>query len=199
MAIVMCFLLILGGQQQGLSKEEIARGLYNQALLENDIDKSDKLLERIIKDYPATAVATEAIKLVKARQAARAQAVAETVRAQAALESDKRRLRQEALGGFQISEIMVHDLRVPIPNGSSTRRSGMNPEIIKLAPSSGNSQAVMRFFSTALPEFKWKPMEGVATRCWTQVNAKADRTERLCFDVDDPFGNASIYVTTVKQ
>src|SRR6267142_2669501 len=107
------------------TKEEMARGLYNQALLATDPKTIDTLLNRVISEFPDTVAATEAIKLrVEREKAARlAQVMADLAEkqsadAKAALAAELIRKRSEALGGFTISELAVHELRVPIPNKS---------------------------------------------------------------------------------
>lgn len=178
-------------QQQ--TKEQAARALYNQALLSTDIDESDGLLQRIIKDFPETEAATEAIKLQLARRAARqAQAVAIIREAE-----ERKRARVEALGGFEVSDIESHGVTIPIPNNSNVTRSGTNPEIIKLVPPSVDPLRIARFLITTLEESKWKSMGGSA-RCWTKLNEQRKKTERLCFDVESA-AETSIYMTTLEE
>jgi hypothetical protein len=107
--------------------------------------------------------------------------------------------RKEALGGFEISRIMVHDLLIPIPSSSSYRREGRNPEIIRIE-AAGTTDALYSFFATAMPEFKWKPMGGpVSSRpCWTQVNAKSTSIESVCMNISED-GKATLSVRSVAD
>jgi hypothetical protein len=205
-SLLLGFLLAFSGSgQQQPSKEEIARGLYNQALLTPDSKESDKILDRIIVEFPTTVAATEAIKLRLQRVAARTAAEGERKRAleegerrRAEAINEAKRRRAELLGGYEVSEITVHDLTVPIPNFSSTRREGENPQIIKLETSSGTAENLRMFYLTTLSEYKWKPMGRIGSQCWTQ-QTKTTTTERLCLDTDRYLGKATLYITTLKE
>lgn len=202
-ALILVGVLLAPAAQQP-TKEETARGLYNAALLTADRTESDKLLTRIILDFPTTVAATEAIRLQGARlitdEAMKQRATDadyQTRVNKSRIETELKRRREESLGGYEISEIESHGLRVPIPNNSSVKRSGTNPEIIKVEASRGTADDLSRFYITTLPEFKWKGM-GIG-RCWTQDNPKTGKTERLCYDPDGSFGKGSLYVTTLTD
>jgi len=135
MTIITIAVLLLFTPQQ-LSKEETARRLYNQALLAASMAESDKILERIIKEFPTTVAATEAIKLRRQHDAERVLAEQEHQRLEERLEQLKEQRKQQrtvALGGFDVTEITSHGLSIPVPNTSVVKRSGANPEIITSA------------------------------------------------------------------
>jgi hypothetical protein len=94
--------------------------------------------------------------------------------------------RKQALGGFEISHIMVHDLLIPIPSFSDYRREGRNPEIVRIDVQ-GSTDALHSFFLTAMPQFKWKPMGpfGGGRPCWTQVHPKYTSIETVCVNATD--------------
>jgi hypothetical protein len=109
----------------------------------------------------------------------------------------RRNARKEALGGFEISHIMVHDLLIPIPSFSNYRREGRNPEIIRIELQ-GSSDALRSFFATAMPEFKWKPIGLIESRCWTQVHPKNTSIEHVCMNTPAD-GKATLSVTSVTD
>ena len=105
--------------------------------------------------------------------------------------------RKEALGGFEISRIIVHDLLIPIPSFSNYRREGRNPEIITIeAP--GSTDALHSFFTTAMPEFKWKPMGPGGRPCWTQVHPRNESIESVCINIPD-YGKATLSVRSIAD
>jgi hypothetical protein len=201
MTIITIAVLLFFTPQQ-LSKEETARGLYNQALLAASMAESDKILERIIKEFPTTVAATEAIKLRRQHDAERVLAEQEHQRLEERLEQLKEQRKQQrtkALGGFDVTEITSHGLSIPVPNTSVVKRSGANPEIITIETPSADSERAQRFFRTTLDESKWKPVGGGFSRCWTQLQRETKRTERLCVDVETYGGKAKLYVTTLSD
>ena len=107
--------------------------------------------------------------------------------------------RKEALGGFGISHIIVHDLLIPIPSSSNHRREGRNPEIISIEVQ-GSTDALLSFFLTAMPEFKWKPIGpfGIGRPCWTQVHPKYTSIEQVCMNIPDD-GKATLFVRSVTD
>jgi hypothetical protein len=105
--------------------------------------------------------------------------------------------RKAALGGFEISHILVHDLLIPIPSFSNQRREGRNPEIIRIEVD-GSIDALHSFFTTAMPEFKWKPVGPIESRCWTQVHPKHTSIERVCINTPE-YGKATLFVTSVAD
>jgi hypothetical protein len=110
-------------------------------------------------------------------------------------ETARRNARKEALGGFEISRIMVHDLLIPIPSFADHRREGRNPEIIKIEVQ-GSTDALRSFFATAMPEFKWKSMGTIDSRCWTQVHPKNTSIETVCINIPED-GKATLSVRSV--
>lgn len=189
------------GEAQTLTREQTARRLYNEALTTKSVERFEELLNRIISEFPETAVATEAIKSRKEHEEAirleneRRKRLVESLEVtEREAVAAKARARSEALGGFTISDITVHGLRVPIPNKSTYRREGTDPEIVKLEIPGGNS-AIHQFFLTAMPEFGWKPI-GLGSRCWLHPNPTTEHDERLCLDVENL--KTSMYVTSLK-
>ena len=105
--------------------------------------------------------------------------------------------RKEALGGFEISRIMVHDLPIPIPAVSNYRREGRNPEIIRIeAP--GTTDALHSFFTTAMPEFRWKSMAPAGRPCWTQAHPRNTSIETVCMNIQED-GIATLSVRSVAD
>jgi len=107
----------------------------------------------------------------------------------------RRKTRQEALDGFEISRIMVHDLLIPIPSFANPRREGRNPETIKIEVQ-GSTDALHSFFATAMPEYKWKPIGTIDSRCWTQVHPKNTSIETVCINIPED-GKATLSVRSV--
>ena len=112
-------------------------------------------------------------------------------------ETARRSARKEALAGFEITHIMVHDLLIPIPSLSNHRREGRNPEIIRIEVE-GSTDALRSFFATAMAEFKWKPMGAIDPLCWTQVHPKNTSIERVCLHIPE-YGKATLRVTSVTD
>jgi hypothetical protein len=109
-------------------------------------------------------------------------------------ETARRNARKEALGGFEISHIMVHGLLIPIPSFANHRREGRNPETIKIEVD-GSADALRLFFSTAMPEFKWKPMGTInSPLCWRQVTTSI---ETVCVNIPEDGGKATLFVRSV--
>jgi hypothetical protein len=197
-AVVVLAIVLLAAnlQAQQLSREEIARGLYNRALLADE-KESDELLAQVISNFPTTVTATEAIRLVAQRQASRR--IAEHELAER-LEKIKN-LRSELLGGYQVSDIVVHGRLVPVPNGSIIKRQGENPSIIKLEGPFGVAGDLLQFFLTTVPEYKWEPFGSRSfARCARKPSVeKPGSVEQLCIDVDRFEAKASLYMTTMKE
>jgi hypothetical protein len=104
--------------------------------------------------------------------------------------------RKEALGGFEINRIMVHNLLIPMPDSSTYRREGRNPEIIKIEVR-GSADALRSFFATAMAEFKWKPVRDFGSRfCWTQVQPNNASIETVCVNIPED-GKATLSVKSV--
>jgi hypothetical protein len=111
-------------------------------------------------------------------------------------ETTRGNARKEALGGFEIGRIMAHDLLIPIPSIASHSREGRNPEIIKIEVQ-GSMDALHSFFTTAMPEFRWKPTLPAGRPCWTQVHPKNASIETVCITIPEDGGKATLSVKSV--